>query len=173
MEINTSKSKRYSTKVDLTAMVDLGFLLITFFMLATSFATPKIMKVVKPDPGDDFDYPESKTATILIGPGDIAYCYSLPDQLLSLKDLTYDSILIGSLELRKYIQRRQDEVKSKWGDADQLFLIIKPIGESSLQHLVDVLDEIAITDVAHYAIVNEKTLVDSLIGEKWFRGIQE
>jgi hypothetical protein len=51
-------------------------------------------------------------------------------------------------------------------DADQLFLIIKPIEESSLQHLIDVLDEIMITEVKHYAIVNEKTVVDSMILRK-------
>ena len=49
MEVMPRQSKRVSTKVDLTAMVDLGFLLITFFMLASTLAKPTTMQILKPD----------------------------------------------------------------------------------------------------------------------------
>jgi len=163
MDIQPRNRKAVSTRVDLTAMVDLGFLLITFFLLATSFNRPKVMEILKPVDGDPSPIAESKTATILIGPGDKAYCYSLPDELESLSDIRFDSISYHASGLRTYILHKQAEVKSKWGNADQLFLIIKPMDNSSFQHLVDVLDEIRITDVQHYAIVNEKTVVDSVI----------
>ena len=61
MEIQNQNRKSVSTKVDLTAMVDLGFLLITFFMLASTLAQPKIMQVIMPDgKGDPTPYAQSK-----------------------------------------------------------------------------------------------------------------
>lgn len=163
MDIQPRNRKSVSTRVDLTAMVDLGFLLITFFLLATSFNRPKVMEILKPVDGDPNPIQESKTATILIGPGDKAYCYSLPDKLESLSDIKFDSVSYNSQGLRKFILHKLSDVKSKWGSEDQLYLIIKPMDNSSYQHLIDVLDEVSITDVKRYAIVNEKTAVDSLI----------
>ncbi len=54
-EINTGggqhekgKPKKLSTRVDFTPMVDLMFLLLTFFMLATSMIKPQTMEIVMP-----------------------------------------------------------------------------------------------------------------------------
>src|SRR5882757_5057929 len=65
------RSKKASTRVDLTAMVDLAFLLVTFFMLTTTLNKPKAMDLTMPDKDeklkDQKPVPESRTLTILLG----------------------------------------------------------------------------------------------------------
>lgn len=164
MEITQRKGKRVSTKVDLTAMVDLGFLLITFFMLASTLAKPTTMQILKPDEtGDPSEYPQSKTATLLIGTRDQLYTYSLPDKTSSMAEVLVDSMDYSANGLRKYIQRRQAEVQAKWGDKNMLLVIIKPVPGASYKHMVDVLDEMLINDVQRYTIMKPDTPVDSMV----------
>lgn len=164
MEIMPRNGKRASTKVDLTAMVDLGFLLITFFMLASTLAKPFTMQILKPAvDGDPSLYPESKTATLLIGTRDKVYTYAMSDVMASPSDFKIDSVDYTSNGLRRYIQRRQDEVKAKWGDKDMLLVLIKPLPGASYKHMVDVLDEMMISQVRRYAIMKAETPVDSMV----------
>ena len=98
----------WSTKWNSPAMVDLAFLLITFFMLATTMAKPASMQILKPtDDGDSAPYPQSKTATLLIGTKDKVFTYSMPDVMSSPSDFSIDSVSYASSGIRKYIQRRQ------------------------------------------------------------------
>lgn len=92
-----ARSKKMSTRVDLTAMVDLGFLLITFFMLATTFNKPKTMEVNKPAKDDDKKVEEppikmSKTLTLMLGNNDKVYWYVSPDEIDANTQLTLDSV---------------------------------------------------------------------------------
>src|ERR1700755_3234860 len=67
------RSKKASTRVDLTAMVDLAFLLITFFIMTTTLAKPKAMDMFMPDKSVkdiQLPVPESRTMTVLLGTND-------------------------------------------------------------------------------------------------------
>src|SRR5476649_1297005 len=67
------RTKKKATRVDLTAMVDLAFLLITFFILTTTLNKPKAMELVMPDKTDKTlqePVPETRTMTLLLGKGD-------------------------------------------------------------------------------------------------------
>ena len=81
-ETRTSKgvrpSKKLSTKVDLTPMVDLGFLLITFFVFTTSLSTPMVMKLSLPDDltKDSSLIPVSKTISFLLSGNSKIYYYN-------------------------------------------------------------------------------------------------
>ena len=157
------RAPKSSTRVDLTAMVDLGFLLITFFMLASAFQKPKAMEVNKPAKeyhGDQIYIRESKTLTLLAGKGDKIYCYTGTD---SETDFKVDSLTFSRQELRKRIIQRQQEVKDLWGSQDELFVSLKFFPKSKYRNMVDLLDEMKICGVKRYAIVDEWNEMDGVI----------
>lgn len=166
------RSKKQNSKVDLTAMVDLAFLLITFFMLTTSLSKPQTMNLGLPDKNKE-DEPENKdlkvderrTMTIIMGKDNkMKWFMGLPNAPIEPpKSDTY-----GKEGIRKAILKHVKEVPEITGDKDKgLIVIIKPTKQSTYKNLVDVLDEMAICNVPTYAIVNdfqpeEKAIADEL-----------
>lgn len=156
------RSKKSDAKVDLTAMVDLAFLLITFFMLTTSLSKPKAMDLSLPDkektPEDktEVNVDENRTMTVLLGADNKIKWYKgmLDKPLAGPGELKY-----GKDSFRKELLKRKAEVlaystgigKPKNG----IIVIIKPTNKSNYKNLVDVLDEMAISGVETYAIVND------------------
>ncbi len=73
------KPKKHPAHVDMTPMVDLMCLLITFFMLTTAFSKSKVMEIVLPEKNkDDKQAPvisESRTINVILGPNNIVYWY--------------------------------------------------------------------------------------------------
>ncbi|MGN6401642.1 MAG: ExbD/TolR family protein [Flavisolibacter sp.] len=171
------KAKKLSTRVDMTPMVDLGFLLITFFIFTTTLSTPSTMGLIMPkenkDPKDQTEVKESGALTILLGKGDQVYYYMgqiKPDgsnfQSSNFKDI------------RKVIQDKKKEVMANyypspsdeklkqqakengdpnWQDAakDKDFVVvIKPNEDATYKNTVDMLDEMTINDVKRFAIVD-------------------
>jgi biopolymer transport protein ExbD len=160
------RSKKQNSKVDLTAMVDLAFLLITFFMLTTTLSKPQAMNLGLPDKEKDTDpvsnikVDENRTMTILLGKDNKLVRFvgllATPVAGGAPKDFTY-----GKEGIRKELIDRKAKVlaystalgKPKNG----MIVIIKPSKKSNYRNLVDILDEMAIVDVPTYAIVNEFT----------------
>ncbi len=147
-----TKSKKASTRVDLTAMVDLGFLLITFFMFTTTFNKPKVMKLNMPDKEkveDIMPVKESLTTTFVLAPGDSLYYWNG-------LGLTPGDVKLTNYSpegMRKLILARQAEIK-RADPKDDLIVLIKPMEKSVYKNTVDFLDEMAITDTKTYALVD-------------------
>jgi biopolymer transport protein ExbD len=155
-------TKRLATHIDFTPMVDLGFLLITFFMLTTVLAKPVVMKVVMPDDanGTEDPVPASKALTLLLGASDRVYWYEgLDSQLL-------DSTTYSEGGLRRVILGKMEKVRAQWGlqayqeaqtkepkQGSRLNVIIKPMENARYKNLVDALDEMAICRVRYYCIL--------------------
>lgn len=157
------RSKKSNAKVDLTAMVDLAFLLITFFMLTTTLSKPQSMslglpdKEDKPDPKNQVKVDENRTMTILLGDNNKLVRYvgllATPVAGGAPKDFSY-----GKEGIRKELIARKKLVLEYTGNKDKgMIVIIKPSKKSNYRNLVDILDEMAIVDVPTYAIVNDYT----------------
>ncbi|CAM4066585.1 biopolymer transporter ExbD [Flavobacterium sinopsychrotolerans] len=155
------RSKKANSKVDLTAMVDLAFLLITFFMLTTTLSKPQSMDLGLPDRDEDpsknkdMKVDENRTLTVLVGENNkmIYYMGLLATPIAGPKDISY-----GKDGIRKELFSRKKSVLEYTGNKDKgIIVIIKPSKKSNYRNLVDILDEMAITGVSTYAIVNEYT----------------
>ncbi len=159
------RSKKASTKIDMTPMVDLGFLLITFFMLTTTLSKPKAMELVMPDKEDKLDVkqPEVKCShaiTIVLGKDNKVFWYECPDDAangvpqLNETDFSPNGI-------RKVLLRKGKEIGT-----DKFVAVIKPLDSSKYVDMVDILDEMKITDTKRYAIVevteDDKVLTQGL-----------
>lgn len=157
METGNSKKSRTgkrmhkkSTRVDLTPMVDLGFLLITFFVFTTTMAKPRVMGIVSPkdaaEPGDNIC--ESCALTVIPAADNKIYYYEGMLQNNTVMPQTG----FDAAGLRTLLMDKKRRVKEARGNEDQLSLIIRPADESTYRNFVDVLDEVHITGVKRYYI---------------------
>lgn len=154
------RSKKQNASVDLTAMVDLAFLLITFFMLTTSLSKPQSMDLAMPDKDekiiDEILISEERTMNLVLGPDNKLQMYmgQITTPLEGPKPLIY-----SKESLRKEILEKVKSVPlatrtTAKPDGEPLIILIKATKESTYKNLVDVLDEIAIGKVKVYAIVD-------------------
>lgn len=171
------RSKKMSTRIDFTPMVDLGFLLITFFMLTTTLAKPQILALVMPDKDikkEDIEpVKESKVLTLLLGANDKVYWYE------GITDAKLDSTDYSAEGVRDVILKKMDKVKEQFGMEDYkkknkegveedlkgsyVNVIIKPMKEARYKNLVDALDEMAICKVRYYVILDVSPLEEAFV----------
>lgn len=134
-----------STRIDLTPMVDLGFLLITFFIFSTTMNEPTIINLNmpkdSPNLADSMEVKESGVLTILPGQNNAVYYYFRKDPA-TMKIATYQNI------------RNVILTKKKNTDPEDLFIIIKPANEATYKNVIDILDEMNINDIPRYAMVS-------------------
>jgi biopolymer transport protein ExbD len=129
----------------MTPMVDLGFLLITFFIFTTTVASPTAMKFYLPKdvdkPEEQNKVKESGAFTIMLGKQDQVYYYEGLDPT-QIKATNFKGI--------------RDEIlrKKKSTNPEDLVMIIKPSEDATYKNTVDMLDEMAIAEIKRYAMVD-------------------
>ncbi len=157
-----SKSTNYrkikSTRVDLTPMVDLGFLLITFFMVTTSWSQPRAMNIIVPAKGDGMPIKESVSLTIIPLSGDQVFYYegSMQDAMRSghAGKVAFAQGVAGIRQVISDKQLRLDRNPKFPDGRKDLFVTIKPLHETSYQSVISSLDEMTICDVKKFALVD-------------------
>lgn len=145
------RSKKASTRVDMTPMVDLGFLLITFFILATTLSKPSSMTLNVPDKTKQEETEPIKASnvmTVFLGKNNkIHYIFG--------KAANEDPEVKTTGYGYEFRQALMENVKKVGGE--KFVVVIKPTKESTYKNMVDVLDEMAITKLKRYALVDQLT----------------
>lgn len=148
------RTRKPVPSVDLTAMVDLAFLLITFFMLTTSLSKFNAMDVAKPVPSQTFaEYPASRTMTVLLGKDNKVAWYMGEGDKAVLKDIGYPDLNRRLIDGKKAVLAFHKNDLSKF-----MIVIIKPTEKSNYKNLVDALDAMKIAGVTSYAIDDDHFL---------------
>jgi biopolymer transport protein ExbD len=166
------KAKKLSTRVDMTPMVDLGFLLITFFIFTTTMSTPNTMALNVPkkvqDEKDQLDIKASNAMSILLGKSRGIYYYfgQLEPDGSNFLSSTFNDIRKVIADKRKEVMSRHihepscEEIwaknngdKNSCKDKD-FVVVIKPNTEATYASTIDVLDEMAINGVKAFAVVD-------------------
>lgn len=177
------RGKKLSTRVDFTPMVDLGFLLITFFMLTTSMNKPQTMEINMPDKNvieekDKTLVKESQAITLLLAKDDKVVSYFLKDgepstpqiqnfgakgiRATLLEENRKRNPLLDSIPVYKGMLNKgiitEEEYKARLFDIksykNALIVVIKAADNSKYENLVDILDEMLICNIGRYAVVD-------------------
>ncbi|HVV55612.1 MAG TPA: biopolymer transporter ExbD [Mucilaginibacter sp.] len=148
------RSKKASTRVDLTAMVDLAFLLITFFIMSTTLAKPKAMDTFWPDKTKknvQLPVAETRTMTILLGSNDkLEWYIGEPGKSAP----TVDNF--SKTGIRKTLIDKSKEIYDSHSGPDStrtMFVLVKPSDKATYKDFVNILDEIDITGIKGYGVV--------------------
>lgn len=138
-------------KVDLTAMVDLAFLLITFFMLTTSLNQPNSLHVAMPDkspPPEIATLPDNRTVHLVLAEhGKVLWYYGKTEEPI----IPPDWIDMGSTGLRNMLLQMKSHIAGQTAGKD-IIVLIKPLNESTTQDMVSALDEMEITGVKRFML---------------------
>ena len=182
------RPKKHSTRIDMTPMVDLMCLLITFFMLTTAFSKPKVMIITMPEkdkkdePKVQPKIPAWRTLNVLITENDLVYYYvgnadpkKQPLPALTKTDFSKDGIRKVLLDKNKdlftqiatFREKRmsgklvvadttaeQEIKKMKKGDMKGPIVLIKADDKAKYKDIVNIIDEMAICNIASYAVVD-------------------
>lgn len=132
----TNRSTHRSTRIDLTPMVDLGFLLITFFVFTTSLSEAKAMDILEPLDKGEMPVKQSGAMTFILSDHHRIFYYAGEFEKTKIRETSFN--------------------KKKTTDPDFLMFIIKATGQSTFGDNIDLLDEMSICDIkpGHYAEVN-------------------
>jgi biopolymer transport protein ExbD len=159
------RAKKMSVHLDMTPMVDLAFLLLTFFMLTTTFSKPQTMEINMPVKEekieDQMPLKASNALTIIVGEDDkLFYYFGLGDPADNPEVLESDYSANG---IRKVLL--SPRVKSN----NKMTVLVKAMETSRYKNMVDILDELKITETKKFALVditdNDKTLVQQKLGQ--------
>lgn len=190
------RAKKQSTRIDMTPMVDLAFLLLTFFVLTATFSKPKSMELTFPAPPEKIEDqpPIKKGITFLLTKDDKIFYYEGefraeandkgPKTAISELNFSQSSLHKFLLEKNKDMQDQikaltkqfenkqlQDTtykrlVKLRKADKESYTYLIKTDDKATYKNVIDLIDELNVNVVGKYVMVDILKPEMDLIAEK-------
>lgn len=175
------RAKKHSSRVDMTPMVDLGFLLLTFFVLTTQFSKPKTMEINMPvvpkDTTKRMKIEDNTALTLLLTDKQekIFFYYGKfknDPSILQTTDYSREGIRKvfreRNKDVREQVKKLQDQyMKHQMADTtykrramelksakDAVFVIVKADEKAKYKNIIDVIDELNVADIGKYALVD-------------------
>jgi biopolymer transport protein ExbD len=152
-----SNTKRLVTGIDMTPMVDLGFLLITFFVFTTTILKPSVTDLYMPkERGVPMPLPKSLALTVLLDDDNKIYYYHGDFSDAVRANEIFETSYSTYTGLGTIIRQKQKDIDAggKFSDGRKgLMMLIKPTSQAVYKNVVDVLDEAVINDVKKYAVI--------------------
>lgn len=137
------RAKKKSTRTDMTPMVDLAFLLLTFFLLTTTFNKPTVLNITMPEPVKDpskrAELKAENAFNLVLAEDNKLYWWIGLDASAQIANYSKDGI-------RKILLERSK-------DNPKLMVLIKPMDKARYENMVDILDEVEIANISRYAII--------------------
>ncbi len=155
------RAKKHSLRTDMTPMVDLGFLLIAFFVMTAEMSKPSVTNLIMPKESmHQTPVAMSDALTVLLGKNNKVFYYEAdwPEALFTGKIIQTTLFYSDGLgEIIRQKQKKLDADPSRKEGRVGLMLIIKPGSEAAYKTLIDVLDEVMINNVKKYVITKQTT----------------
>jgi biopolymer transport protein ExbD len=160
--------KVQAPRIDLTPMVDLGFLLITFFMFTTTLAQQRAMQLSMPSPAAGQPptvIPEESTLTLIATKGHkVVYYDGTLNGKEEMKGCATGKVTGIVLEKKKAVAALPANLSA---EAHKLHVQIKPMDNSSYEDVVQLLDAMLIADVPYYVIMDVTEEEKNAISERY------
>jgi len=181
--VGKNAPKKQSTRVDMTPLVDLAFLLLTFFVLTSTFSKPKVLRMIFPEKLEDnpnIKKPEVRDAVTILVSGDdrIFYYTGQISNATVITEIDYTKDGLRKLLKEKNFQLLSElqKLQVKLNEADEkdtaavnqidrdvkklqkeskLVVLVKNDDKATYKNIIDVMDEFMITQVAKYFVTDD------------------
>jgi biopolymer transport protein ExbD len=151
-----NQTNKRSLNIDFAPMVDLGFLLITFFIFTAKLTEAKAFKLNVPDDSIvdiPTNAPESATITLqLKGNGVVDYYEGFEHKPIEKGTLS----LYAQNSVRTHLIDKRNRILQQIGSDSNYVVLIQPTAKTSYKEVVDVLDEMQILAINKYVLLDEK-----------------
>jgi biopolymer transport protein ExbD len=162
----TKRRLRPSLRIDMTPMVDLGFLLITFFILTTAMSEQSTLKLYMPHAGDPTPLGRSRVLTVLLGSDNKMYAYEGAFEEAKKDNKIVATSYNEAAGIGELIRQKQRQLQGSSKDGKEgLVYLIKPTRLSNYKNVVDALDEATINGVKKYMLVDASAEETHLFSE--------